>query len=196
MLGSAAAPPPHTHTHKHPHTHTSSPLAAKEAEDRRVGLAKKAKTEKAEAPAPAPTRATATAASAGGDVEMRDGGAMPEAVAAPGPASHAGELTGKYELAAVLTHKGRSADSGHYVAWVKQVPAHAPVPLLPLQPFRCLRRPVCLLRPVQRTPTPMPTELPAGRQYGPAPHAALSSPSPCAAPRRRTVSGSSLTTTA
>ena len=27
---------------------------------------------------------------------------------------------GKYELMAVLTHKGRSADSGHYVAWVKQ----------------------------------------------------------------------------
>lgn len=28
--------------------------------------------------------------------------------------------TGRYELAAVLTHKGRSADSGHYVAWVRQ----------------------------------------------------------------------------
>lgn len=28
--------------------------------------------------------------------------------------------TGRYDLAAVLTHKGRSADSGHYVAWVKQ----------------------------------------------------------------------------
>eukprot|EP00899_Mesostigma_viride_P009296 jgi/Mesvir1/18368/Mv14256-RA.2 len=28
--------------------------------------------------------------------------------------------TGLYDLAAVLTHKGRSADSGHYVAWVKQ----------------------------------------------------------------------------
>eukprot|EP01116_Phalansterium_solitarium_P000926 TRINITY_DN10763_c0_g1_i1.p1 TRINITY_DN10763_c0_g1~~TRINITY_DN10763_c0_g1_i1.p1 ORF type:complete len:565 (+),score=195.75 TRINITY_DN10763_c0_g1_i1:134-1696(+) len=27
--------------------------------------------------------------------------------------------TGKYELTAVLTHKGRDADSGHYVAWVK-----------------------------------------------------------------------------
>ena len=27
---------------------------------------------------------------------------------------------GKYELCAVLTHKGRSADSGHYVSWVKQ----------------------------------------------------------------------------
>jgi len=28
--------------------------------------------------------------------------------------------TGRYELTGVLTHKGRSADSGHYVAWVKQ----------------------------------------------------------------------------
>lgn len=26
--------------------------------------------------------------------------------------------TGNYELIAVLTHKGRTADSGHYVAWV------------------------------------------------------------------------------
>ncbi|GJN18660.1 hypothetical protein PR202_gb05843 [Eleusine coracana subsp. coracana] len=29
-------------------------------------------------------------------------------------------LTGVYDLIAVLTHKGRSADSGHYVGWVKQ----------------------------------------------------------------------------
>ncbi|XAR67647.1 Ubiquitinyl hydrolase 1 [Bertholletia excelsa] len=29
-------------------------------------------------------------------------------------------LTGVYDLVAVLTHKGRSADSGHYVAWIKQ----------------------------------------------------------------------------
>lgn len=29
------------------------------------------------------------------------------------------EETGNYELCAVLTHKGRTADSGHYVAWVK-----------------------------------------------------------------------------
>ncbi|GBG68788.1 hypothetical protein CBR_g3328 [Chara braunii] len=28
--------------------------------------------------------------------------------------------TGLYDLVAVLTHKGRSVDSGHYVAWVKQ----------------------------------------------------------------------------
>lgn len=27
---------------------------------------------------------------------------------------------GRYDLVAVLTHKGRSADSGHYVSWVKE----------------------------------------------------------------------------
>jgi len=26
--------------------------------------------------------------------------------------------TGNYELIAVVTHKGRSADGGHYVGWV------------------------------------------------------------------------------
>ncbi|XP_066308995.1 ubiquitin carboxyl-terminal hydrolase 6-like isoform X1 [Miscanthus floridulus] len=30
------------------------------------------------------------------------------------------QLTGVYDLVAVLTHKGRSADSGHYVGWVRQ----------------------------------------------------------------------------
>lgn len=29
-------------------------------------------------------------------------------------------MTGDYDLVSVLTCKGRSADSGHYVAWVKQ----------------------------------------------------------------------------
>lgn len=36
------------------------------------------------------------------------------------PSDKKGQLTGIYDLVAVLTHKGRSADSGHYVAWVKQ----------------------------------------------------------------------------
>lgn len=30
------------------------------------------------------------------------------------------QMTGIYDLVAVLTHKGRSADSGHYVGWAKQ----------------------------------------------------------------------------
>uniref|UniRef100_A0A1J3JGT6 ubiquitinyl hydrolase 1 n=1 Tax=Noccaea caerulescens TaxID=107243 RepID=A0A1J3JGT6_NOCCA len=34
-----------------------------------------------------------------------------------GGSSH---MTGIYDLVSVSTHKGRSADSGHYVAWVKQ----------------------------------------------------------------------------
>ena len=37
-----------------------------------------------------------------------------------GPTDKMSHLTGIYDLVAVLTHKGRSADSGHYVAWVKQ----------------------------------------------------------------------------
>ena len=28
--------------------------------------------------------------------------------------------SGYYELQAILTHKGRSSNSGHYVAWIKQ----------------------------------------------------------------------------
>ncbi|GMH36592.1 hypothetical protein BSKO_04465 [Bryopsis sp. KO-2023] len=31
-----------------------------------------------------------------------------------------GTMTGMYELFGLLTHKGRSADSGHYVGWVKE----------------------------------------------------------------------------
>ena len=30
--------------------------------------------------------------------------------------------TGRYELIAVLSHQGRSSDSGHYVAWTKYEP--------------------------------------------------------------------------
>ncbi|KAF3450629.1 hypothetical protein FNV43_RR06718 [Rhamnella rubrinervis] len=37
-----------------------------------------------------------------------------------GVSSKETRVTGVYELVSVLTHKGRSADSGHYVAWVKQ----------------------------------------------------------------------------
>lgn len=29
-------------------------------------------------------------------------------------------FTGSYELFAVVTHKGRSADSGHYMGWVRR----------------------------------------------------------------------------
>ena len=32
------------------------------------------------------------------------------------------DFTGCYELMGVVTHKGRSADSGHYIGWVRQSP--------------------------------------------------------------------------
>lgn len=44
------------------------------------------------------------------------------AAAGAGPAAGDGEVTGVYELIAVLTHQGRAADGGHYVAWVKADP--------------------------------------------------------------------------
>jgi hypothetical protein len=31
-----------------------------------------------------------------------------------------GKMTGRFDLVACLTHRGRTLDSGHYVAWVKQ----------------------------------------------------------------------------
>jgi ubiquitin carboxyl-terminal hydrolase 14 len=36
------------------------------------------------------------------------------------PAKPYSNTLGKYELIAVLTHKGREAEAGHYIAWVKQ----------------------------------------------------------------------------
>lgn len=33
-----------------------------------------------------------------------------------------GDFIGEYELMGVVTHKGRSADSGHYIGWVRQNP--------------------------------------------------------------------------
>jgi ubiquitin carboxyl-terminal hydrolase 14 len=55
---------------------------------------------------------------------MRDAagaaGAGPSSTAASAAAQLTGPFTGRYQLSAVLTHKGRSADSGHYVAWVRQ----------------------------------------------------------------------------
>lgn len=57
--------------------------------------------------------------SGSGDAEMTDAegtkGFPSGSTAAPGT-----RPTGFYDLVSVLTHKGRSADSGHYVAWVKQ----------------------------------------------------------------------------
>lgn len=54
-----------------------------------------------------------TEAKEGDDTVIED--VQPASSSAP-PKQH----TGFYELQAVLTHKGRSADSGHYVSWVRQ----------------------------------------------------------------------------
>ena len=32
---------------------------------------------------------------------------------------------GQYELHSIVTHKGRSADSGHYIGWARQEPGSA-----------------------------------------------------------------------
>ena len=60
--------------------------------------------------------AASTSGGGGGDAEMTEA----EDVDAEKGVDYAGRLTGRYDLIAVLTHKGRTLDSGHYVAWVKQ----------------------------------------------------------------------------
>lgn len=45
------------------------------------------------------------------------GGAAAVEVAGPGLAP---DFMGNYELYGLVTHKGRSADGGHYVGWVRQ----------------------------------------------------------------------------
>eukprot|EP00892_Ulva_mutabilis_P003323 jgi/Ulvmu1/1362/UM011_0090.1 len=52
-----------------------------------------------------------------GDATDADGDAV---MGGGGREDYTGALTGRYNLLAVLTHKGRTPDSGHYVAWVKQ----------------------------------------------------------------------------
>jgi ubiquitin carboxyl-terminal hydrolase 14 len=51
---------------------------------------------------------------------MADAAAGPSTSGGGSGGPHQGPFTGRYQLSAVLTHKGRSADSGHYVAWVRQ----------------------------------------------------------------------------
>lgn len=86
--------------------------ALKEWEDEQIELKKKAPKQQKLGNGAA---AAAGPGGSGGDAEMRDA-----AAAGPGSSGHEGPYTGRYQLSAVLTHKGRSADSGHYVAWVKQ----------------------------------------------------------------------------
>lgn len=55
-----------------------------------------------------------------GEATEGGNGSGAPSTSAPAAESKALRNTGIYDLAALLTHKGRSADSGHYVAWVKQ----------------------------------------------------------------------------
>lgn len=75
-------------------------------------------------------------ASAGGSAMEVDGGAA-DAAAAEEAADEAEDmlpaavrardnLTGRYELFAVVTHEGRTAEGGHYVAWLKDDKAPPP----------------------------------------------------------------------
>ncbi|KDD75798.1 ubiquitin carboxyl-terminal hydrolase [Helicosporidium sp. ATCC 50920] len=52
--------------------------------------------------------------------EPRAGAEEAQVLAQEGVEEHRGKATGRYRLVGVLTHKGRSADSGHYVAWIRQ----------------------------------------------------------------------------
>ncbi|KAL8466102.1 hypothetical protein ACS0TY_035277 [Phlomoides rotata] len=54
------------------------------------------------------------------DAEGTSNGSGDSSAPVEGPPEKEKQLTGIYDLVAVLTHKGRSADSGQYVAWVKQ----------------------------------------------------------------------------
>ena len=81
-----------------------SRVAFKDVEDAKVGLAKRQKVDNGGAA----TAAVDEGNGGGADVDMVDVN------------QYVGTLTGRYELIGVLTHKGRSADSGHYVSWVKQ----------------------------------------------------------------------------
>lgn len=91
-------------------------------------------------PAPAVPDATPAASTPGGatdrvassSVAVAEGGDSAMDTSAPADtngssaaASGSGEVTGVYELIAVLTHQGRAADGGHYVAWVKADPPTA-----------------------------------------------------------------------
>jgi ubiquitin carboxyl-terminal hydrolase 14 len=95
--------------------------AFRAAEDAKQGLSKPSATPAAAAVgsvAGATSEAVAPAAVGPGmDV---DGDEMMTAV--DEAIDYGGAMTGRYDLIAVLTHKGRTLDSGHYIGWVKQTP--------------------------------------------------------------------------
>mmetsp|Transcript_18939 Transcript_18939/g.55597 ORF Transcript_18939/g.55597 Transcript_18939/m.55597 type:complete len:165 (+) Transcript_18939:2-496(+) len=65
----------------------------------------------------APPAAAAAGSSAAAPAAAAPG--LPPVVLPPA-VSKRDNLTGRYELFAIVTHEGRTAEGGHYVAWVKQ----------------------------------------------------------------------------
>lgn len=68
---------------------------------------------------------------AGTSAASENGPAAVPAIVTAGESTGSGELvcpglpvgwTGNYELYSIVTHKGRDADSGHYIGWVRQSP--------------------------------------------------------------------------
>lgn len=85
-------------------------------EDARLGVASApGAAAAAEAAAEASTSTAVAAAATAAPSDEPDG-----KKARVGVASEFDNDTGLYELAALVTHKGRDADGGHYVAWVKE----------------------------------------------------------------------------
>lgn len=84
--------------------------AIRAAEDAKLGLAQKA----------APADAESSNCSESGCQNKAGESEIPSAAPEPEQLDESeAEPAGYYELCAVLTHQGRAADSGHYVAWVK-----------------------------------------------------------------------------
>ena len=102
-----------------PRAQLQAEVAAGTKEEADKVLAEKASSSAAAGASGGDAGASGSGGASGGDAEMVDAdGAKPfpsGSTAAPGT-----RPTGFYDLVSVLTHKGRSADSGHYVAWVKQ----------------------------------------------------------------------------
>ena len=101
----------------------------KEEQDAALGLkslSKKAKTAENQTAGSAAAASSSAAAPASAAAASDSSSAMTDVPSAspPAPAASSLKLTtptsGMYEVFAVVTHKGRDSDSGHYVSWTKQ----------------------------------------------------------------------------
>lgn len=74
--------------------------------------------EEGAAAADAPPPAAESSSSSAPPAPPALGGVVPDSNALGGAVPD--NFTGNYELMGVVTHKGRTADSGHYIGWVRQ----------------------------------------------------------------------------